>query len=62
MDDTLFHNTPRVVIYAATRITFKPNLEKMKKIGPNRGNGIFLPQKNLIKLFYTLDKTPLGVT
>ena len=40
MDDTLFHNTPRVVIYAATRITFKHKHEKMKKMGPNRGNGI----------------------
>ena len=53
-----------VVIYAATRATFKPKLEKIKNSAPKK-NLIFQEMElsnfqNLIKLFHTLNKTPLG--
>ena len=75
MVDLNFHRLS-VVYYAATWGTFKPKLEKIKNSAPEKdfyisGNGTFLPPqknliklapKNLIKLFYTLNKTPLGET
>ena len=57
----------QVVIYAATWVTFKPKLEKIKKSVPKKyfylsGNGALLSKKILMKLFFTLDKTFLGET
>ena len=62
-----------VVIYAATWATFKLKLEKIKKSTPKKKFFIFQEMdfscppkklisliKNLIKLFYTLKKAPLG--
>ena len=56
-----------VVIYAATWCIFKSKFDNIKKIHPEKKflyfrKWNFLVPKNLIKLFYTLDKTPLGET
>ena len=56
------------VIYAATGATFKRKLEKIKENLPRKKILIFQemelssPKKLLTKLFYTLNKTPLGET
>ena len=58
-NDKIKDNKLHIIYCGATWVTFKPKLKKRnKKMRPEKyfyilGDGIFLPQNNLIKLFKT---------